>query len=607
MILKAYFTILLVSALVACGGTRDITAPEVDAPSPITIHSSNGEAIPASDPEIANFLTSATATDDVDGTITTINNDAPTSFPIGTTQVTFSATDSAGNTGTSVSSVTITEATYSEVIFFQETDSVGGQVERNQIFLVSIDEGSVSGSANIEVLHQWPNDMHAQEGSPAYLTKAGLALVSGASFDGFPSVSGVLPSQATPVRHGTGAHGVLRLLDPSGSIAWQYIRCDYEDNGSGGLSAGEYCLHHDVEPMPNGNILTYAHRKVPRATLEEQAGWLNNSSAEFLWVETVFELRPVFGPESEEECLALGQMWSTEEPWCTEEVWSLDLLNYLGSATDDPSVININLLDATTRSGGTKFVQLHINSISYNESRDEIILSSLLYGEFFIFDRATKEMVYRWGNPKNYQCNGATDPDICGQVTQGQHDVSWVNDNTIRIHNNNQAPGPGNTDDEDCLAGDCSKVIVINLPLDENGNYILENNMPYSPFPYLGTGDGYQVLYGPYSTVFASGAKRFSNGDVLLTKTNSRELRRVRVTDPAGTDTGTGPGTTGDWIWNTELPYLDQPIDSSSNIYQTAECYESPMFGYSCAQIFKAQLYRTDSDNIVNFNNLKNP
>ena len=38
---------------------------------------------------------------------------------------------------------------------------------------------------------------------------------------------------------------------------------------------------------------------------------------------------------------------------------------------------------------------------------------------------------------------------------------------------------------------------------------------------YLAGGEGYEVLYGPYSTTFASGIQRFQDGDILLTGTPS--------------------------------------------------------------------------------------
>jgi hypothetical protein len=86
------------------------TAPVVTAPTPdplvITLPPGSTGPVPATDPTIAAWLASATGTDAEDGTLT-VSNDAPADFPIGTTVVTFTATDSCGLTTTASASVTI--------------------------------------------------------------------------------------------------------------------------------------------------------------------------------------------------------------------------------------------------------------------------------------------------------------------------------------------------------------------------------------------------------------------------------------------------------------------------------------------------------------------
>ncbi len=96
-------------------GTSTVTAvdpntpPTVTAPAPITITVPAGTTpVPATDAAIAAFLASASADDVQDGTLTP-SNDAPDAFPLGTTTVTFSATDSCGGTGSDTSAVTIEE------------------------------------------------------------------------------------------------------------------------------------------------------------------------------------------------------------------------------------------------------------------------------------------------------------------------------------------------------------------------------------------------------------------------------------------------------------------------------------------------------------------
>ena len=87
----------------------DGTAPVVTAPSDIVVDATGPTGTPESDPTIVAFLAGATAIDAVDGNLTdSITHDGPTDYPLGDTLVTFSVTDSAGNTGSTSATVSIT-------------------------------------------------------------------------------------------------------------------------------------------------------------------------------------------------------------------------------------------------------------------------------------------------------------------------------------------------------------------------------------------------------------------------------------------------------------------------------------------------------------------
>lgn len=74
----------------------DRGAPVISAVNDITVNSPSGAAVSVSQADIASFLSSVTASDDVEGSIT-VSNDAPASFPVGITTVAFSAADSGAN------------------------------------------------------------------------------------------------------------------------------------------------------------------------------------------------------------------------------------------------------------------------------------------------------------------------------------------------------------------------------------------------------------------------------------------------------------------------------------------------------------------------------
>lgn len=85
----------------------DQTPPVVTPPADLTVQATSALGTEAGNPLVAAFLNGATATDNVDTNLT-VYSDAPAVFPLGTTTVTFWATDAAGNTGTTTATVTVT-------------------------------------------------------------------------------------------------------------------------------------------------------------------------------------------------------------------------------------------------------------------------------------------------------------------------------------------------------------------------------------------------------------------------------------------------------------------------------------------------------------------
>ena len=114
-------TVVTFSATDSTGNTGTATAtvtvivadtipPVVTPPANITVEAEGPSGTPIASPAIAAFLAAATADDLVDGPVV-VNNDAPDPFPLGTTTVTFSATDLAGNIGTAQATVTVEDTT----------------------------------------------------------------------------------------------------------------------------------------------------------------------------------------------------------------------------------------------------------------------------------------------------------------------------------------------------------------------------------------------------------------------------------------------------------------------------------------------------------------
>jgi hypothetical protein len=88
--------------------TADTTPPVITCPSNVTVCviSPCTNTVPASQPVIAAFLQGATATGSCGGAVT-ITNNAPSSFPLGTNTVTFTATDACGNSASCQANVIV--------------------------------------------------------------------------------------------------------------------------------------------------------------------------------------------------------------------------------------------------------------------------------------------------------------------------------------------------------------------------------------------------------------------------------------------------------------------------------------------------------------------
>ena len=106
-------TVITFTSTDAANNTATVTAtvlvavgPAVSVAGAITVVSLDGAALPATQAQIAAFIAAATATDFA-GSVLTVTNDAPDSYPVGVTVVTFSAVDADDRQGQRSSTVTV--------------------------------------------------------------------------------------------------------------------------------------------------------------------------------------------------------------------------------------------------------------------------------------------------------------------------------------------------------------------------------------------------------------------------------------------------------------------------------------------------------------------
>jgi len=271
---------------------------------------------------------------------------------------------------------------------------------------------------------------------------------------------------------GGGAGGMVELYSWSGERLWQYTHLSPTAR-----------THHDVEVLPNGNLLMLVWESHTREEAVAQGRLSNRLTENALWSERVIELKRTGATSGE-------IVWS----WSSWDHMIQDVdpakPNY-GVVSEQPERIDIN-------AGGTRSDWLHANSVRYNVARDEVMISIHNLNEIWIISRKTGDIVYRYGNPRNYKCGTQQN-----QVLFGQHDARWLSDSRVMIFNN----GNGR------FGGNGSSVDEIDLPLNEDGTYRRDAASAYMPQQPI-------VVYpSTISTRFyaqnISGATRLPNGNTL--------------------------------------------------------------------------------------------
>ena len=260
---------------------------------------------------------------------------------------------------------------------------------------------------------------------------------------------------------GGGSQGFIERYSWSGALQWKYK-----------LSNDTMTLHHDIEIMPNGNILCNVWKKIPAPQVRNMGRDPNNEMGlGEIWDDLVLELQPT-------GTTGANIVWQ----WKASEhiVQDIDekLPNY-GIVASSPELLNLN---HRPEGIGTFKDWLHFNSVSYNAELDQIALSGHTFDEIYIIDHGTTssqssghvggtqgkggDLLYRWGNPAAYNQGGDTD-----QVFNGQHDPHWIQygdyTNSIITFNNMAAPN--------------YSAIDIITPSWDGMKYTLGSNGKYSP------------------------------------------------------------------------------------------------------------------------------
>ena len=269
--------------------------------------------------------------------------------------------------------------------------------------------------------------------------------------------------------------------------------------------------HHDIEVLPNGNVLMIV-RETKTAAQAIAAGrdpaLLQGGQ---LQPDSIVEVRPT-GPTSGEivwEWRAWDHLVQDHDPAQDNH----------GVVADQPELIDINFFDVARPAGGEGDWH-HANAVDYNEELDQLVLSVRNFSELWVIDHSTTteeaaghtggdsgkggDLLYRWGNPMAY---GAGDLD--DQQFFQQHDSQWIEEGLPGAGNilvfNNGVSRPG---------GNSSSIEEIVPPVDSLGNYALTTGEAYGPSGPTWT----YAAANPsdfYSSIM-SGAGRLPNGNTLV-------------------------------------------------------------------------------------------
>jgi hypothetical protein len=238
---------------------------------------------------------------------------------------------------------------------------------------------------------------------------------------------------------GAGGGEEVHILSWEGEMLWRY-----------NPTTDSLRLHHDIEPMPNGNVLMIAWEAIGSGNAIAAGRDPGLIVEDVIWSEMVIEVRPT-GPETGEivwEWRLWDHLIQDRDP----------LFSNYGPVADHPELLDINFVnDFLPPTGEADWI--HLNSIDYHPDLDQILLSSQRLSEIYVIDHSTStaeaashaggrvgkggDLIYRWGNPEAYRAGSDAD-----QQLFGQHDAQWiteglVGEGNLLIFNNGSAQERG--------------------------------------------------------------------------------------------------------------------------------------------------------------------
>jgi hypothetical protein len=311
--------------------------------------------------------------------------------------------------------------------------------------LYSVQNSSAASliDTNGTTYHSWTFSSNAKTGYSTYMMPGGT-IVRTVSHQGNSF-------------NGGGSTGQVQKVDWTSNVIWDYV-----------CSTTTYCAHHDIHPMPNGNVLIIAWES-KSASQSTQAG---SRYSHIMWPDEILEVEP-----SGTNGGNIVWEWHAWDHLVQDYDASKD--NY-GVVADHPELLDINYGNSQQTKDW-----MHVNGIDYNEELDQIVFSSHFLNELYVIDHSTTsaeaaghtggnsgkggDFLYRWGNPVAYDASGTN-------IFHVVHDAHWVppgcpNANYLVGFNNNG------------ISNNQSSIDLISPPYD-GYNYLHTPGFAYAPSTY---------------------------------------------------------------------------------------------------------------------------
>ena len=195
-----------------------------------------------------------------------------------------------------------------------------------------------------------------------------------------------------------GFGGTAKLIDSNGNTIWEFT-----------VSDENFIAHHDVEMLPNGNVLMMVWERITNQTAVQNGVDFNTD----IFAEKIIEVNP-----SNNQIVWEWRSWDH----IIQDKFE-DLPNF-GDVNMNPNKININY-SIDNPPGGSFFINgdiMHANGLDYDPINDVIYLSVNYYDEIWVIDHSTTtaeaqsdtggnynhggDLIYRFGNPNTYNSLG---------------------------------------------------------------------------------------------------------------------------------------------------------------------------------------------------------